>query len=205
MNILRNDRGVALITALLLTMIALAIVLAAFYFISQQTQLSASGKRYKTSLEAAHGGVDVFTKELIPKLFNGYSSSKLQTDFSNIDLIVRTDGACMTQKLNMATSAWTSCGSSSSSLDAKISPDITFNLKGMPLRPAFNVYSKIVDTVPGNSDLSGFDLLDSGSGVTGGAAGVAPKHLPAVYRIEVQGEKQNNPKEKARLSVLYAY
>ncbi|EKD59366.1 MAG: type IV pilus assembly protein PilX, partial [uncultured bacterium] len=35
--------------------------------------------------------------------------------------------------------------------------------------------------------------------------GISPKHNPVIYTLEVRGERANNPKEKALLSVLYAY
>ena len=64
MRTLSNERGVALVTALLLTLISLAIVLSALYFVTQQTQLSGASKRYKNVLDATHGGVEVYTKEI---------------------------------------------------------------------------------------------------------------------------------------------
>ena len=93
----------------------------------------------------------------------------------------------------------------SKSLDPKAKPDMTFILRASEQTPNFKVYTKLVDTTPGNSDLSGFELLDSGAGVVGSSSGVSPKHIPALYRVEVQGERETNPQEKAQLSVLYAY
>jgi hypothetical protein len=204
MKLLRNQQGVALITSLLLMLISLAIVMALLYMVMQGTNMSASHKRYKTALEASHGGVQVFTNELIPKIFAGYSSGKLETDFSMINLKMES-GSCLNQKLNNATGNWGGvCAANSKLVDPKTLPDITFNLSG-PADTRFKVYAKIVDTAPGNSDMSGFELLDGGAGVTGASSGVAPKHIPAVYRIEVQGEKEQNPREKAGLAVLYAY
>ena len=205
MNTLRNERGVALVTALLLTLVALAIVMAVLYFVMQGTQLSAAHKRYKTALEASHGGVEVFTKEIIPYVFDNTTTGGLANKFGGINLQVPVSNACFQQKLNQPTSKWTACNAGSKGLDPKSSPDMTFRLNGLPTQPGFNVFTKIVDTTPGNSDLSGFALLDGGSGVTGTSSGVSPKHIPALYRIEVEGERETNPQEKAQLSVLYAY
>ncbi|HBG08252.1 MAG: hypothetical protein A2075_06740 [Geobacteraceae bacterium GWC2_58_44] len=205
MKAISNERGVALVTALMLTLVTLGIVMALLYYVTMGTKITASQKRYKNVLEASHGGADVFTKEVIPKLFDGYSTSKLIDNFSGIKLALG-NSACLNQKLTLPTASWgAACGANAKKLDAKLSPDASFTLKGMPTQPGFNVFTKIVDTVPGNSDKSGFELLDSAAGVSGVNSGVAPKHVPAVYRIEVQGEKEINPQEKANLTVLYAY
>jgi hypothetical protein len=65
------------------------------------------------------------------------------------------------------------------------------------------VYTKIVDTVPGNSDLSGLQL--EGAGVAETSPLVKPLQIPYIYRIEIQGERKNNPTAQANLEVLYAY
>jgi Tfp pilus assembly protein PilX len=206
MRTLRNEHGIALVTSLMLTLITLAIVMAALYFITQQTQLSGASKRYKNSLEASHGGVEVFAKEIMPKVFNNWSTSQLQTAFSGINLsMANVTNACMKQKLNEDTKNWSACGPANKTWDPRSVPDVKFTLMGEGLQPGFNVYAKLVHTQAGNSDTSGFELLDSGSGVTGVSSGVSPKHVPAIYRIEVQGEGASSAREKASLSVLYAY
>jgi hypothetical protein len=211
MKNLRNERGVALITALLLTMISLAIVLAVLYMISQGTQVSAANKRYKNALEAAGGGADVFTKDLIQQIVGAsQSSSQLATTFSGISLSFGGYTSCMKMKIGNPKAKWSNtgnvCGPNYATTDPKSSPDVTFNLKGLlPLQPGFNVYAKIVDTVQGNSDISGVDQLDSGSGVAYASSGVSPQHVPSLFSIEVQGERATNPLEKAKLTILYAY
>lgn len=205
MKTIRNEKGVALVTALLLTLVALAIVMAVLYFVMQGTQLSAAQKRYKNSLEASHGGAEVFTKEIIPYVFANNTTGGLATKFTGINLQIPVSNACFQQKLYSPTSQWTNCSADSKTLDPKSKPDMILKLNGLLTQPGFNVATKIVDTSPGNSDMSGFALLDSGSGVTGTSSGVSPKHIPAQYRIEVEGERESNSKEKAQLTVLYAY
>lgn len=205
MKILTNERGVALVTSMLLTMISLAIVMAALYFITQQTQLSAASKHYRNALEASHGGVEVFVKDVIPKIFNNYSTASA---FSGIGMSIPNQG-CTATKLSKDTAEWGTCNDTLRPYDPKSAPDATFNLKGLGLQPGFNVYAKVVDTQKGNSDTSPYgESLLIGSAVTGGlaaAGSVTPKHIPAIYRIEVQGERDKNPQEKAQLTVLYAY
>lgn len=201
---LRNERGIALVTALLLTLISLTIILAVLYYISRSTELSAMHKRYKNALEASHGGVDVVTTQVIPQVFTGQSIATLQTNLSSIGLFVPYT-SCMKDKVTKATFNWRA--SCSTSLDPKSSADLSFVLQGLTLQDNYIIYAKIVDTAPGNTNLSGSGgLLDVGSSVTGGGDGaITPVHLPSRYRIEIQGEKQNNNKEKAQLTVLYAY
>jgi hypothetical protein len=207
MKILNNENGIALVTSLLFTLISLGIVMAVLYFLTQGISLTAKSKRYRNVLAASHGGVEVFTKEFIPRIFEGYSTSKLVADFedSGIGLAVPVSNACIQQKLTLPTSAWSACASGSASSNPKEAPDMTFQLQGMSGDPEYNIYSKVVDTVPGNSDPSGIDYLDSGAGVVGGSSGVNPMHIPAKFRVEVSGERVQNAREKANLSVLYAY
>jgi hypothetical protein len=206
MKILGSEKGVALVTALLLTLLSLAITMALLTFILAGTKISAGQKRYSNSLSAAYGGVEVTTKDLIPKIFNGYTSSYLSTSFSTINLSVQASSACLRQKLFLPTNKWTTavCGTTATTQSAQITPDFRFTLSGVTAASNFNLFAKIIDTVPGNSDPSGVEL-DPGMAVAGSAAGISPMHLPAMVTLEVEGTQGNNPQEKADLSVLYAY
>jgi hypothetical protein len=68
---------------------------------------------------------------------------------------------------------------------------------------SYRVYSKIVDTVAGNSAVNE-GLLKSGV-VTTSSAEVVAISVPYLYTIEVLSQSQNNPTERAKLSVLYQY
>jgi hypothetical protein len=140
-------------------------------------------------------------------LFNNYSGGKksLLDDFGPADKLglAFTSNALGT-KLNTATAGW---GSLSKTVNPKDAPDLTFTLKGMNSAGDFKVFTKIVDTVAGVGliDSSGIDYLDAGIGVAGTSSSTSTPRTPNIYSIEVQGEKAVNPKEKASLSVLYAY
>ena len=206
MKNLKNEKGIALVTALLLTLIALAMIMALLYMITWQTKLSAAHKRYKTTLEASQGSTEIFTKQILPLVFANHTTGGLAAQFPGLNLSAGSSN-CLNAKLSMATAEWgAACGTGATSIDPVQLPDITLTLAGQSdTNTSYNVFTKIVDTVPGNSDLSGYEMLDSGAGVSGAAAGVSPKHTPAMYRIEVQGQMATNPQEKAKLSVLYAY
>ncbi len=211
MKCIRNEKGIALVTSLLLSLIALIIVLAVLYLVTQGIQGSGASKRYSTALQASYGGVDVFTKNIIPEIVSGTITSTLESNLHDVlnPQFDDTHPNCLSQKLLNSTADWDTssvCGADAKINDPKQHPDATFTLAGLPLQPNYTIYTQVVDTVKGNSDTSSYsDYLDSGSGVTGSSTSVSPMHMPALYTIEVQGEKQTNATEKARLSVLYMY
>jgi hypothetical protein len=184
-----------------------------------QTKMAGAERSYRNSLDAAYGGTDLIAKDILPRLaMSNYSTNKVASAFGGlagaISLNINNSNPVTNQlqiKLTQNTANWPSQmqgQTASQKLDPKYLPDFQFQLKGNTNDPTnFKVYAKVVDTVTGNSDRSGNELLNSGAGVTGISTGgnVSPKHNPNLYTIEIQGEKATNPKEKARLSVLYAY
>ena len=205
MAILRCQAGAALVTALMLTMLCLVIAMALLYTVTTGTRISASQKRYRSALQAAHGGVELMTLEIIPRLAQlEATESTLKSDFSLIDLqLPHYD--CLQQKLAKPTSQWGDCNAS---YDTEDSPDLVFKLSGEKIgEKGFNVSAKIVDTVPGNSDKNSSELLDQGSAVAGiDEVIIRPQHVPAIYSVSVQGVREGgHVREKAKLSALYAY
>lgn len=206
MNIkcLNNEKGIALVTALMLTLISLTIIMALLYMITAGTKLSGAQKRYKSSLEASQGGAEILLKDIIPTVMRNYSSSTLvtqvQNDFSAVTLQVDSAQNCLQAKLTRPSSQWPAGCSNTS--NPKESPDISFNLQATTGN-SFVVYTKIVDTVKGNTDVSGLQL--EGAGVAESSPVLTPQHFPYIYRLEVQGERATNAKEQANISALYAY
>ncbi|MFZ3209203.1 MAG: pilus assembly protein PilX [Geobacteraceae bacterium] len=207
MRYLRNEDGIALLTALMFTLLCLGMIMALLYYVTAGTRMSAAQKSYRNSLEASYGGTEFITKTIIPRLFNNYSGGKasLLTDFGAADKLGLTfTSNALSTKLTTATAEW---GSLSKTVNPKDAPDLTFTLKGTNSAGDFKVFTKVVDTVAGVGliDTSGIDYLDAGIGVAGSSSSTATPRTPNIYSIEVQGEKAVNPKEKAALSVLYAY
>ncbi len=205
MTFIREKEGIALVTALMLTLISLTIIMALLYMVTQGITQSSQYKKYHTALDASYGGSEVVLKDILPTVLQNYSSASLintvQTSFSNINLTVLTNQTCLQSKLLKATSNWPSGCSSVS--DPTKSPDMSFNLQAANGANPFIVYSKIIDTVPGNSDTSGLQL--EGSGVAESSSLLTPQQVPYIYRMEVQGERKDNPTAHATLDVLYAY
>lgn len=220
MSRLNDNKGIALVTALLFTLISLGIVMMLLYIVTQGTRISAASKNYKTSLEASYGAVEVVTKDLFPAIFGKYTTStsigSLATNYSNVNLTMPALN-CFAEKTRKSTAYWdtTLCAATNKNYTPTESPDLSFIMKSTNDAAGFRVYTKITDTRCGgntalnepctNSDLTGIDYLESGSGVTGGGGTVTPQHKPAYYSIEVQGERASNPREKSKLSVLYVY
>jgi hypothetical protein len=207
MAMLRDEKGAALVTALMLTMLALVISMTLLYSVMTGTRISASQKRYRSALAAAHGGVELLTQEIIPQLFQpAMTETTLVGAFKSIDIALPQYG-CLQQKLDHFTAEWGgACSAAQSSADPEQSPDVTFRLRSTGTDGGFRISTKIVDTIPGNSDKGGLDYLDTGMSVTGKDEVVHPQHVPSIYSLSVQGVRDAaGSREKARLSVLYAY
>ena len=213
MRYLRNEDGVALITALMFTLLSLGMIMMLLYYVLAGTRMSASQKRYRNSVEASYGGTEFVTKTIIPRLliFNNYSTQRLlmKGEFAGnlgLGFVPASDTLDpLKVKLFNPTSAWPI--GVSKTVNPKDAPDMTFTLQGPGGIGEFKVYSKIVDTVPGVGmlDETGIDYLDGGLGVAGTSNATATLRTPNMYSIEVQGERAIASKEKAALSVLYAY
>lgn len=214
---LKNEKGIVLVTTLMLTLLTLTITMVMLYMVLQSTQLSGANKRYKNALDAAVGGVDIVTMDALPYLLsyavspNGNTLiSRLQIDMSPLNNIatittIPTD-ACLQAKLTSKVNVWgTVCNARSSNVNPDDTPDFTFTLKsqvpGNITQTGFNVNAKIVSTTVGSTDMSGRNL--EGQSTTG----PPPVDIgsPYMYRIEVSSVNNANPVEKAKLSVLYAY
>ncbi len=202
MNHIKNQNGIALITALMFTLICLTMILGLLYMLTQGIQVSAANKRYKTAREASYGGAEIALKEVVPQIFQGYTSSQVTGNFNSIKLQFAASSACLQQKLHLPLSKWDpSCNAS---LNPKTSPDMTMQLKStVSNSEPYNVYTKIVDTVSGNTDTSGLQL--EGSGVAEASNTITPQHFPYIYRVEVEAEKSSSAREKGSLSIQYAY
>jgi hypothetical protein len=207
MRILKNEKGVALITALLLAVIGLLMIGGLFVMLKGGIWSSGSQKRYQTALEASYGVLDIMTKDVIPRAISNTAGTSLSTlgNYSGL-LNAQTTDACFTDKLTKlnAGTNWSADCSLNSLLIPTANADLVFNFQFPAPQPAIDVFAKIVDTVPGNSSQSGVQL--EGEGVVSSGSGiVTPQHLPYMYRIEIQGQNAANPRENAQLSVLYAY
>ncbi|HOP85095.1 MAG TPA: hypothetical protein PLM71_05395 [Syntrophorhabdaceae bacterium] len=206
----KKSKGVAMVLVLMIILISSLLVAAILYFLGRGTEVSILEKNYKTAKEASYGALEFFIKDLIPTTISFATAtpeSSITSVLSSLNLTTNTavtkmaTDVCVSSKLLSATSSWDSTCVSDTNI--KVSSDIKFTLNAAS-GPPYDVYVKIVDTVAGNTNTGGVML--EGTGVAESASGViTPQHFPYMYSIEVQGEKKENPQERAQLEVLYAY
>ncbi len=184
----RDDRGIAMVVVLLLMMVALAMTGGLLYMLARGGYMSAMERRYKTALEAGVGGSDV-TLQLIA----GRGALTMQ---AGNNLVIN---STLAPKLDNATASWGVGVDSGVAInpDNVLSYDARFDLGD------YRVYAKIVDTVQGNS---GADegLLKSGV-VNAGTGELVVVSMPYLYSVELLSQHMTNPRQRAKLSVLYEY
>lgn len=217
MNIRRDKTGVALMLVLMIVVISAGLLSAIMYYVLSGSEISGLQRKYETSKEASLGAIDIFTKELIPKVMQQPASglSAVAAALSQGTGIVNsvaadaTQNPCFLSKLTtsplQATGTWANCSADDVNADPTVRPDITFKLRsasgsGLP----FEVKTKIIDTIAGNSNISGISLTGAGV-VESGFGTISTRHFPYFYTIEVEGKLENSTTERASFEILYAY
>lgn len=202
---LLNEKGIALAMVLILSAIVLAIMAGLIYMITSTTRVSGMQKNYKTALEAGVGGSEAML-QLIAARGDPFDAATA----GYLKYVRTTPDACLNAKLNKSTDEtnWAACTDYAKASGLAIDPadgatyDFRIDLGGSPY-PVYRGYAKIVDTVEGNSG-SDEGLLKSGV-VNADSGEVTVKNVPYLYTIEVHAERENNPSERAKLSILYQY
>jgi len=209
-GILRMNRGVALISALIVVSISAGIFAAIMYYSMTASELSGLQRKYQSSKEASLGAIDILTKDVLPRVISGTELSAAVTGMVIPSVLpaIQADAAkdaCFRAKLTGVTSTWPG-GTCDSGPDATVNSDIVFSLKSTSTstRP-FVVSMKILDTVTGNSDKTG-TILETASGVVDDASSIIKiQHFPFLYTIMTDARPQNSTTERANIEVLYAY
>ncbi len=221
MKLVRNEKGIALVMVLVFSLIGLAIVSAMLFMMTQGTKMSGALRIFKSADEAGLGGTLEVTEMIRNRGFIPPAVTILGLPFG-LD-------ACLQQKLSTprgitSPSGWTSCNAIANRLsmdptaedpncpldavsNKRYCSDMTIDLPGPP-GTTFRTFTKIVDTVEGNSDTSGLVSTGQlgGTGVVTASSGqVTPPSVPYLYRVEVQTQNTTRPNERSRYSVLYAY
>lgn len=195
-NTLRNEKGIALVMVLILSLISLAIMSGLIYMVTSGTQVSGIEKRYSTAFEAGKGGRDI-AYQVVSARGNPFSAAEAAI----VNFNITASALCLSNKLNLSTADWGACDNSLSIIPGNVNTyDMTFQLG---VNPTYTVFTKIVDTVEGNS-APDTGLIKTGV-VASNTGEVAVMPIAYLYTIEVDAENVNNPAERARLSVLYQY
>lgn len=196
---LLNDKGIALAMVLVLSVIALAIMASLVYMLTASTQVSGIQKRYATSLDAGKGGA-AFTFKFIDVRGNALDLSNSIP--SGLWSTITVGSTCLNDKLNKSTLSWATVCSRSITIDPD-NPASYDMVVQLGTTTTYRVYSKIVDTVAGNT---GADTGLIKSGVVSANSGeVTAVAFPALHTIEVQAENTANRQEKGKYSILYQY
>lgn len=189
MKRLGNEKGVALIFVLLLAVVALITTAGLLYVVAKGGYISGQQKRFHTALEAGRGGLQA-TLQVVG-----------DRGADTIGLTNSVIGADLGTKLTIPTSSWAAGIDRSSMIDPDVNTtyDLRFDLGN------YRVYSKVVDTVVGNSGAD-TGLLKAGV-VNTGSGEVTVMNIPYLYTIEELAANQINPAstERVKLSVLYQY
>jgi hypothetical protein len=187
MKTLRNEKGFALLFVLILAAIALIMTLAMLFMVGRGSFVSGQQKRYRTAVEASRGGVEAMLQLIASRAGNPL--------YSNMSVV---NATTLVKKLDNTSDSWTPLEKS-----ITINPndnstyDMSVNLV------TYTVYTKIVDTVAGNTGPS-TGLLKSGV-VTTSPSEISGLSIPYLYTIEVLSQSTTNPSERSKISVLYQY
>jgi len=188
MRILRNEKGFALVFVLVLAVISLVLTLAMLFMVSRGSYVSGQQKRFRTAVEAGRGGMEA--------MFQMISSRGIvATPYTN--QVLPSPGA-LGIKLAGPIAGWGGLDTSST-IDPAVptSYDMTIDLG------TYRVYTKIVDTVDGNSGAD--EGLIKTAVVNAGSGEVTVVSVPYLYTIEVLSQSTTNPTERSKLSILYQY
>lgn len=193
-SILKNERGMALVTALVMGLVGMLMTGSLLYMTKTGIWTSGSKARYQTALEAAHGSLVFFAKENIQKGVGGDTLGSMGTY-----------GGVLTPQITDAdfTTKLTTTGTLGDGTYPAAPLDTTMTLT-FAANPNIIVDTTIVSTSRGNSKGGGANLLISGGVVENNSGKLSPQHVPYLYQIEVLARNVNAP-ENARLSAIYAY
>ncbi len=196
----RNSSGIALVTALMFTLIALGIIVGTYYIVHKSTELSGLFKRFQTANEAAMGAFEFFTKEFMRVMMQGQSPNLPQLYGNVFRASDSVNYTCLRSKLFSEPDAngYTNCQGDSTALNPTIRPDLIFHFD------PFVVFLKITDTLEGNTDIGGVSLVGAGV-VESGSNVISPPHIPYIYRIDILGQREFGAMERAWITGVYSY
>jgi hypothetical protein len=187
MKILRNEKGFAMVFVLVLAAISLAMTLAMLIMVSRGSYVSGQQKRFRTAVDAGRGGMEAMFQMIS-------SRGNLSTSYTNLAW----DNAGIGTKLAGPTGTWGGLNDSST-----IDPGISTSYDMRIDLGTYRVYTKIVDTVDGNSGAD--EGLIKTAVVNAGSGEVTVVSVPYLYTIEVLSQSTTNATERSKLSILYQY
>jgi hypothetical protein len=169
-----------------LAAISLAMTLAMLIMVSRGSYVSGQQKRFRTAVEAGRGGMEAMFQ--------------LISNRGNPDaLYAMPNEGAVQSKIAGPTTTWGVGLDNSSAINPSVatSYDMTIDLG------VYRVYTKVVDTVDGNSGAD--EGLIKTAVVNAGSGEVTVVSVPYLYTIEVLSQSSTNATERSKLSILYQY
>lgn len=146
-NLIPNEKGIALITTLMLMVFGSGVIATLLYTVLFGTKTTGLGQQYTIALDAAKGGADLIINMMQNEVYGPPSLA---------GAVAASSTACMEQKLTQATydsdpsASWPSCcGYAASSTDCNndmrnsnptVRPDLTLTLAN------YQVFVKVINT-----------------------------------------------------------
>lgn len=191
---LRNERGVALVTVLILAVAGLILTIGMLQLVSRGGFVSGQQKRYRTAVEASKGGVEATFQAIA---FRASSSTSVYDCAAVLSGAYFSSG--LLNKYDNATVIWANGVNEALAIlpGNTATYDVSFTMGG------YIVYTKIVDTIVGNSGVN--EGLISAGVVSSGTGEIVVQSIPYLYTIEVLTQSATNPNERARMNALYQY
>lgn len=193
-TIINNEKGMALVSALMLGVMGMLMVASLLIMVDTGTWLSGSKKRYQMALDASHGGMNFFTKEIIQRGLGGTGLNTMGNYGGLLTAVI--SNANFNTKL-------TTTGDINDGTFPNDPIDTAVTLT-FPSAPSMSVTTAIISTSRGNSGTSS-NVLQGGGVVNNNSGTITPQHIPYLYQTETLGQNTTNPIENARLSAIYAY
>jgi len=208
MNAFKNQKGIALIVALVVAFIILVLGSMALYITTQGTKMSGSFKQYRSAVDAADGAFNETKKILGDIKYNANAVIHILPD-SDIKK------NCLNYKLTKPTINWSdeALGSHScrgNTVAKAVSTNIEDIISFYDIKYTlgnYNVYLKITNSATGNTaDITNNNLTSGGvTGKKTGADVIHPPTIPFLYRIDIVSQSKLNANDRAVISVLYGY
>ncbi|MHB1026073.1 MAG: hypothetical protein ACYC24_10280 [Desulfobacteria bacterium] len=177
-----------MVFVLILAAISLAMTLAMLIMVSRGSYVSGQQKRFRTAVEAGRGGMEAMFQMISTR-------GIVTTPYTN--QVFPTAGALGT-KLAGPIATWGGLDNTST-----IDPGVVTSYDMRIDLGTYTVYTKIVDTVDGNSGAD--EGLIKTAVVNAGSGEVTVVSVPYLYTIEVLSQSTVNPTERSKLSILYQY
>lgn len=197
---LRNSHGVALVTAIIVSLIGL-LMLASLLFVTRSgLWTSGSQRRYQVALESAYGGMLFWNKEIIQRGINGTNLGAMG-NYGGILSNVVINNANFNTKLT--TTGFEGDGTYPVSNPA----DATLTFTFPPPNANVLVNASIRSTSSGNSSSSTNSLI-SGGVVSNNSGTITPQQVPYIYQTAFEARSVvglQEFRERADVLSLYVY